>query len=82
MFNLSHDPGSLAKVLDLFAVNNINLTKIQSVQIVGKPYNYNFHVDIAWNNYEDFEKIKELIIPYTVEFSVLGEYLQGNFNTL
>ncbi len=72
--SLPHDPGSLAKVLTIFSSNNINLTKIQSVPIVGKPYNYNFHLDIIWDNYKDFTSVKNAVSKLTTSFFVLGEY--------
>jgi prephenate dehydratase len=81
-FNLPHDPGSLAKVLNLFAEHNINLTKIQSVPIVGLPYKYNFHVDIEWQNYSDYQKAKKAILPFIVNLSILGEYQKGDFDSI
>jgi prephenate dehydratase len=79
-FNLGHAPGSLAKVLQIFAEFNINLTKIQSVPIVGIPYKYNFHVDLIWEEYKNFTEALELVKNYTVNLSILGEYKKGEFN--
>lgn len=81
-FNLKHDPGSLAKVLGVFAQNNINLSKIQSVPIVGKPYKYNFHIDIAWNNYNNYLEASKQVIEIAEEYSTLGEYQQGDFDQI
>ena len=81
-FNLPHDPGSLAKILNIFAEHNINLTKIQSVPIVGLPYKYNFHVDIEWKNYQDYQNAKKAILPFIVNLSILGEYEHGDFNSI
>src|SRR5690606_13432698 len=36
-FEVSHEVGSLADALMVFKNNNINLTKIQSIPIIGKP---------------------------------------------
>lgn len=81
-FNLPHDPGSLAKVLNVFAANNINLTKIQSVPIIGKPYKYNFHVDVEWDQYNDYQKAKKDMLPLVVNLSILGEYQKGDFESI
>lgn len=78
-FNLPHDPGSLAKVLQIFAEFNINLTKIQSVPIIGSPYKYNFHIDIIWDDYQNYKKALKSVEEYTVNLSVLGEYKKGEF---
>ena len=42
-FEVGHYYGALANVLNTFAENKINLTKIQSVPIIGKPNEYTFH---------------------------------------
>ena len=78
-FNLPHDPGSLAKVLQVFAAFEINLTKIQSVPIIGSPYKYNFHIDVIWESYQNFLDVLKEVTNYTVNLSVLGEYQKGEF---
>ena len=39
---LNHSNGSLAKVLNIFSDNNINLTKIQSIPVIETPWKYSF----------------------------------------
>ncbi|MFT6716434.1 MAG: prephenate dehydratase [Saprospiraceae bacterium] len=82
MFSLNHEQGSLAAVLNLFTEHKINLTKIQSVPIVGLPYKYNFHVDIEWSAYDNFQSIKKSIVSLTENFQVLGEYTHGDFDSI
>jgi prephenate dehydratase len=82
MFSLNHEQGSLAGVLNLFVDYKINLTKIQSVPIVGSPYKYNFHVDVEWNDYTSFQFAKKNIISITENFLVLGEYTHGDFDSI
>lgn len=82
IFNLPHDPGSLAKVLTVLADHNINLTKIQSVPIIGTPYKYNFHIDVIWENYGDFQNALKAIDSITLNLSILGEYPRENFDLL
>lgn len=76
-FNLPHAAGSLAKVLQLLANHQVNLTKIQSVPIVGLPYKYNFHVDIEWNEDSDYENGISELRKNCEELSILGEYKKG-----
>tara|TARA_Y100000589_G_scaffold183827_1_gene174115 strand:+ start:373 stop:1212 length:840 start_codon:yes stop_codon:yes gene_type:complete len=76
-FQLPHDPGALAKILNILAAYSINLTKIQSVPIVGKPYEYNFHVDMIWESYANFQKAITTIEGIVVNLEILGEYKKG-----
>lgn len=76
-FQLPHDPGALAKILNILAAYSINLTKIQSVPIVGKPLEYNFHVDMEWELYSSFKKAITVIEGIAVNLQILGEYKKG-----
>ncbi len=76
-FQLPHDPGALAKILNILAAYSINLTKIQSVPIVGMPYEYNFHVDMEWELHSSFKKAITVIEGIAVNLQILGEYKKG-----
>ena len=76
-FEVGHYYGALANVLNTFAQNKINLTKIQSVPIVGKPNEYTFHVDVEWDSVENYEKALHAILKNVSSLSVLGEYVRG-----
>jgi prephenate dehydratase len=43
---LPHEPGSLHRLLGEIAAEEINITKIESRPIVGKPFEYAFHLDM------------------------------------
>lgn len=45
LFSVSHIPGSLYRVLKIFYERGINLTKIESRPIKGKPWEYIFFID-------------------------------------
>jgi prephenate dehydratase len=77
-FQVGNAVGSLAKVLQLLAENNINLSKIQSMPVLGKRNEYNFYVDIEWQNQADYEKAMSQIIKHTLNFTLLGEYLKND----
>lgn len=76
-FEVGHFFGALARVLNTFAKNEINLTKIQSVPIIGKPNEYTFHVDIEWAKPESYDKAIHQVLKSVSSLSILGEYVRG-----
>lgn len=79
-FEVGHFHGALAKVLNTFAENEINLMKIQSVPIVGKPKEYTIHVDIEWEKPECYDKAIHQVLKSSTSLSILGEYVGGKLN--
>ena len=76
-FQLPHDPGALANILNLFAKGKMNLTKIQSVPIIGKPYEYNFHLDFEWKDYKNYLYVIKNVRKIAENLEILGEYKKG-----
>lgn len=76
-FEVGHFHGALAKVLNTFAENEINLTKIQSLPIIGKPNEYSFHVDVEWDSIENYEKAIHMVLKNVSSLAILGEYVRG-----
>jgi prephenate dehydratase len=77
-FQVTDEVGSLSKVLTCFAENNINLSKIQSMPVLGKRNQYNFYVDIEWDNQKNYEEAIRKVLRHTVNFTILGEYLKND----
>ncbi len=48
-FVAAHRPGSLAHALDCFARRNVNLTRLDSRPMLGRPFEYRFYLDFSIN---------------------------------
>lgn len=73
-FTISHECGSLAKVLSIFSFYGINLTKIQSLPIIGREWEYRFYIDLSYADHRLYRQSIEAVKPLTSEFIKLGEY--------
>lgn len=73
-FLTDHKRGSLATVLNVMSDCRLNLTKIQSLPVIEKPWKYSFFVDVTFEEYDYFEKAKSLLNIMAEDFKVLGEY--------
>ena len=74
VFTLPHTSGSLSHVLSIFDFYRINLTKIQSLPIIGSEWEYLFYVDVTYDDPVRFHQSVEAVRPLTSELKVLGEY--------
>jgi prephenate dehydratase len=73
-FLTDHKRGSLAAVLNVMSDCRLNLTKIQSLPVIERPWKYAFFVDVTFEAYSDYAKAKSLLEIMAEEFKVLGEY--------
>jgi len=79
-FEVGHFYGALARVLNILAEHKINLNKIQSIPILGKPNEYTIHVDIEWEDPEKYDKAIHQVLKSASSLSILGEYVRGELN--
>lgn len=79
-FQLDHSVGSLANILQLLSTFDINLTKIQSFPIEGKPWQYSFFIDVLFSDYKLFQEVTELLEKTVKQLKVLGVYKQNMQN--
>lgn len=77
VFALPHEEGSLSQVLSILSFYKINLTKIQSLPIIGHEWEYLFYVDITYDNLTRYRQSIDAITPLTRELKILGEYQDG-----
>ena len=77
---ISHTPGSLSDVLLIFKEQGVNLTKIQSVPIIGKPYQYAFKIDLQWKDISNYHQSIADLKKMGCEVQVLGEYMKSQYD--
>lgn len=76
-FCVKHTQGSLTKVLTILSFYEMNLTKIQSMPIIGREWEYRFFVDMTFQDYMSYRKALDAIMPFTTDFMILGEYQEN-----
>ena len=74
VFSLPHEEGSLSAVLAILSFYKINLTKIQSLPIIGHEWEYLFYVDVIFSSFTRYRQAIDAIIPLTKDLKILGEY--------
>lgn len=77
VFTLPHSSGSLSKVLTILSFYDMNLSMIQSLPIVGKEWEYQFYINLLFDDYQRYKLAIDAILPLCKEFKILGEYVEG-----
>jgi prephenate dehydratase len=80
-FQVSNQVGSLAKVLNILAQENVNMSKIQSMPVLGKRNEYNFYVDVEWEQAQQYDNAIRQVLKHTHNFNIMGEYLKNDATT-
>lgn len=73
-FTLPHKPGSLAQILTILSFYDMNLTRIQSLPIPGKEWQYFFYADIKFDSMERFGQAVSAVRPLMAGLDILGIY--------
>ena len=77
VFSLPHTAGSLSKVLSVLSFYDMNLTKIQSLPIIGREWEYLFYINLTFADYTRYRQALDAIRPLTKDLKILGEYAEG-----
>ena len=80
IFSTKHIPGALSKILQIFASNNINLTRLESIPSRKTQWEYNFLLDFEGSiNEESIKKILAKLVDLTQFLKILGSYPSKSF---
>jgi len=80
VFALPHTEGSLSQVLSILSFYGVNLTKIQSLPIIGREWEYQFYIDLSFADFIRYRQSLDALRPLTKDFKILGEYV--SFETI
>jgi prephenate dehydratase len=74
VFTLPHEQGSLSSVLTILSFYKNNLTKIQSMPVIGKEWEYQFYINLTFDDYMRYRQSLDAIRPLVSDFQIMGEY--------
>lgn len=74
LFSLKNRPGALVEALSIFSKLEMNLTKIESRPVKGRPWEYLFYVDVLFPKPEAAEEAMERLRPNCETIIDLGRY--------
>jgi len=76
-FSAPHKAGSLHTALKVLADFRANMTKVQSVPLIGEAWRYIFFIDFILENYEHLSEIIDQLKLHTAGLKILGQYKEG-----
>ena len=79
VFAMQNVPGALFKSLSVFALRDLNLLKIESRPLIGKPWEYSFYLDIEGHlGQESCTRAIDHLREIASFVRILGSYKQGD----
>jgi len=71
---IKNQKGGLAKLLTVLSNNDLDLTKIQSIPVMSKPWEYSFFIDTLISDVEKFNQAMNLIASDFGSVKIFGTY--------
>ena len=74
VFSTADEPGALFRCLKVLAERGLNMKKLESRPIHGKPWEYMFFIETEIPGTEAYTQAIKELVDVTVEFRILGEF--------
>lgn len=71
---VKNEKGILAKLLSLISSTGLDLSKIQSIPVIDKPWEYAFFMDVEFENYPAYQSVIQMIKSDFGDVKIFGEY--------
>jgi prephenate dehydratase len=71
---IRNQKGGLAKLLTMLSDKGLDLSKIQSIPVIEKPWEYSFFIDAQFSDYKQFEEAMDLLDRDFGHVKIVGEY--------
>lgn len=71
---IQNQKGGLAKLLTMLSDKGLDLSKIQSIPVIEKPWEYSFFIDAEFSDYKQFEEAMALLESDFGGVKIFGEY--------
>lgn len=71
---IRNEAGGLAKLLTMLAEKNLNLSKIQSIPVMNKPWDYAFFIDAEYQDSLSYQEATDQMSREFGELKIFGEY--------
>ena len=79
-FILGSEVGTLSQALQVMAKYQLNLTKIQSLPLLGTPWKYAFFADVIFEDEDAFHQAMDELEAVVKELKIIGTYTQNQKN--
>ena len=71
---IRNQKGGLAKLLTMLSDKGLDLSKIQSIPVIEKPWEYSFFIDAEFSDYQQFEEAMAILDRDFGKVKIVGEY--------
>lgn len=72
---IQNKKGGLAQLLTMLSLKGLDLSKIQSIPVMEKPWEYSFFIDTQFTDYKQFEEAMNLVNRDFGTVKIVGEYM-------
>jgi prephenate dehydratase len=75
MISIKNQPGGLSQLLTMLFEKGLDLSKIQSIPVIDKPWEYAFFMDAEFKNYDTFQEAMKLSQLNFGKVKIFGKYM-------